>query len=138
MFFLRLQCQDEIRIVDLIDNRGGYPATLNRLFESVAVDGIRKDTEHPSPRPPRGELVLRLSLILEYHRRSWYFRLTYLEPTVSSAYPQFWLQQPATQETIHDPGHIVMHGEAVTFLNFDQHIKGGRCLALKDGLLSVT
>src|SRR6266571_509559 len=137
MFFLRLQSQDEIRIVDLIDNSSGYPAALNRLFEPVAVHGIREDTEPLPSGLPWEHVALRLFLVLEYHRRSWDFSLAYLEPTVSTAYSQFWLQQPATQETIHDFGHIVMHSEAVTFLNFDEHIKRRRCLALQDGLLGT-
>ena len=87
MFFLRLQSQDDIRIVDLIDDSSGYPAALNRLFEPVAVHGIREDTEPLPSGPPRGHLSLRLFLVLEYHRLSWDFSLAYLEPTVSTADP---------------------------------------------------
>src|SRR5262249_37202248 len=98
---------------------------------------IREDPQHPSPGAPCGYLALRLFLVLESRRLSWRCRLADLETPVGSADPQLWLEQSATQETIHDLGHIVVPGEAVALLNFDEHIKGRWRLALQDGLLGA-
>src|SRR5690242_10487260 len=113
MLFLRLQGQDDICVVDLVNHSSGYPAALNGLFEPVAVHGIREDPQHPPSGPPRGCFTWRLWLVLESHRLSGHFRLADLEATVCTADAQLWLEQTATQETVHDFGHIVMHSEAV-------------------------
>src|SRR5207253_7786368 len=44
MFFLRLEGQDEVGVVNILNQNTWHAAALDRLFEPVAVHRIREDT----------------------------------------------------------------------------------------------
>src|SRR5207253_5459012 len=95
MFFLRLEGQDEVGVVNILNQNTWHAAALDRLFEPVAVHRIREDTYCLAFRAPQGPLPSLICLVLQFHRLGPGCRLAHLKPTVRRAHPQFRMQRLA-------------------------------------------